>query len=353
MKKKRILITLLDWGLGHATRCIPVIQAFQERDCEVCIATSGPALLLLRKEFPLLKYFELVSYDVRYSKNMSVVASIFWQLSKIRNAIAREHDQLKKILDENNFDLVVSDNRYGCWSTRVKSIFICHQLNLPMPTGFGWFRPFANYFHNRLIKKFHQVWIPDLPGGAGLSGDMVATNEPSTYLGTLSRFKKFPAELKYDVAVILSGPEPQRTIFEEIIRKQLLQISLRVILVRGVIENEIAWKQDSTILVVNFLDSHQLEQVMNQSGIIVSRSGYSTIMDLAALGKRCILIPTPGQTEQEYLAKRLMTKRICYSVSQQNFDLELALAVSDSFTGFSNIEFENDLLTQALDDVLK
>src|SRR5688572_10269933 len=147
MKRKRILMTPLDWGLGHATRCIPIIQGFRKRDCEVSIATSGAALLLLRKEFPLLKYFEMVSYDVHYSKNMSVVASIFWQLPKIRNAIAREHDQLKRILDENNFDLVVSDNRYGCWSTRVKSIFICHQLNLPMPTGFGWFRPFANYFH--------------------------------------------------------------------------------------------------------------------------------------------------------------------------------------------------------------
>src|SRR5690349_15472856 len=171
--KKRVLITPLDWGLGHATRCIPIIQALQQRNCEVSIATSGPALLLLRKEFPLLKHFELVSYNVRYSKSISVVAAIFWQLSKIRNAIAREHAELKKIIDENNFDLIISDNRYGCWSTQVQSVFICHQLNLPMARGFGWFRPLANKFHNRLLKNFNQIWIPDMPGEESLCGDMV------------------------------------------------------------------------------------------------------------------------------------------------------------------------------------
>ncbi|HEU5289624.1 MAG TPA: glycosyltransferase [Cyclobacteriaceae bacterium] len=353
MSRKHVLVAPLDWGLGHATRCIPIIQAFQQRNCEVSIATSGPALLLLRKEFPQLRYFELVSYNVHYSKSISVVASIFWQLSKIRNAIAQEFTQLEKIVDENNFDLVVSDNRYGCWSTQVRSVFICHQLNLPMPRGFGWFRPFANSLHNRLIKKFNQVWIPDVPDEASLSGDMVITNEPSKYIGILSRFKKIQTELKYDVAVILSGPEPQRSILEEIIRKQLPQLTLRIILVRGVIENEIKWEKDSTIKIVNFLDSNQLEQVMNQSGTIVSRSGYSTIMDLATLGKKCILIPTPGQTEQEYLAKRLMSKGICYSISQQNFDLQVSLTASCSFKGFSNIAPESNLLSQALDDVLK
>jgi hypothetical protein len=293
MSRKRVLIAPLDWGLGHATRCIPIIRAFMERDCEVSIATSGPALLLLRREFPLLKFFELEPYSVRYSKSLSVVAAIFWQLGKIRKAIAREHAQLIKIVDENGFDLIVSDNRYGCWSDQVRSVFICHQLNLPMPRGFGWFRAFANRFHNRLVRKFSQVWIPDIPGELCLSGDMIVTHLPSRYVGILSRFKKEQTALKYDLAIILSGPEPQRSVLEEIIRRQVPENKLKVVLVRGVVENEVQWKDESGLQVVNFLDSIQLEKMINQSRIIICRSGYSTVMDLASLGKNAILIPTP------------------------------------------------------------
>lgn len=353
MSRKRVLIAPLDWGLGHATRCIPIIRAFLERNCDVSIATSGPALLLLRREFPLLKFFELESYSVRYSKSLSVVAAIFWQLGKIRKAIAREHAQLIKIVDENGFDLIVSDNRYGCWSDQVRSVFICHQLNLPMPWGFGWFRQLANRFHNRLIKKFNHVWIPDFPGESSLCGDMIITELPSRYIGILSRFRKQQSESKYDVAIILSGPEPQRTMLEEIVIRQVPENKLKVVLVRGVVESEVQWKEESGLQVVNFLDSIQLEKMINQSRIIICRSGYSTVMDLASLGKNAILIPTPGQTEQEYLGKRLMNKGICYSVRQKDFDIRVALTAADSFKGFSNIESESNLLASAIDDVLK
>lgn len=353
MNPKKVVVAPLDWGLGHATRCIPVIEALQKKNCEVFIASSGSALALLQKEFPELKFFELTPYTVEYSSRIPFILSILLQIPRFLKTISREHAQLKQIIDEHKIDLVISDNRYGCRSKKIPSIFICHQLNIQLPTGLRWLQPIVNYFHHRSIKKFAQCWIPDQHGEFNLTGKLSDVSFPAKNIGILSRFRKTTTEIKYDLAVILSGPEPQRTILEEIIRKQVPKEKLKTILVRGVIENEVAWKQERNVSVVNFLQTRELEEVMNQSSLIVARSGYSTIMDLARLEKKALLISTPGQTEQEYLATRLMNRKICYSVNQKKFDLAGALAAADSFSGFSNIESESKLLSLALDEVLK
>ncbi len=354
MNAKRVVVAPLDWGLGHATRCIPIIETLQKKSCEVFIASSGSALALLRKELPGLKYFELAPYNVRYSKRTPIILSILFQIPKILKTIAREKAQLEKIIDEHKIDLVISDNRYGCRSEKIPSIFIGHQLNIQLPGGLKWLKTLVNYFHHRSIRKFTQCWIPDQPGELNLTGKLSnRLSFPAQYIGILSRFRKTNAELKYDLAVILSGPEPQRTILEEIIRKQIHKQNLKVVLVRGVIENETSWKQEGNVSVVNYLQSNELADILNQSKLIIARSGYSTIMDLAKLGKKAIFIPTHGQTEQEYLAMRLIHNGICYSVNQQNFDLASALTAADNFSGFSNIEVENGLLSKALDEVLK
>ncbi len=356
MNPKLVLVAPLDWGLGHATRCIPIILELQKRGCEVFIASSGSALKLVRKEFSSLKSFELSSYNVSYSKRIPFVISIFLQIPKFLKAIATEKKQLERIIAEHKIEFVISDNRYGCWSERIPSVFICHQLNIQLPVALKWLQPFVRFFHKRLIGKFTECWVPDQPGEFSLTGQLsVGSTIPFKYIGILSRFQNNSLEMKYDIAVILSGPEPSRTILEVIITKQILGQGIKAILVRGVIENEITWKQDDNIYIVNYLQSKELEEVINQSKLIIARSGYSTIMDLARLGKKAILIPTPGQTEQEYLAKRLMKAGICYSVNQRNFDLTVARTAADSFSGFSNIEPEpeRNLLAQALDDVLK
>jgi uncharacterized protein (TIGR00661 family) len=352
MKVKRVLIAPLDWGLGHATRCIPIIEALQKRDCEVFIAASGSSLSLLKKEFPNLSFFSLPSYRIQYPRSGSFVFSMVKQISKIRRAITKEHKRIQKIIRENKIELIISDNRYGCWSDAIPSIFVSHQLNIQLPGGWQLLKPILDRFHNGMIKKFNQCWIPDDPQ-FDLTGELSKNGVTDVkHIGILSRFKKQDAEVKYDVAVVLSGPEPQRTMLEEIIFKQI-QSQLRIIVVRGVVESEGNWKQDGNLVTVNFLGSRKLEEIINQSRLIISRSGYSTIMDLARLGKKAVFIPTPGQTEQEFLAKRLMKAGISYSVSQQNFDFIVALAAADSFLGFSNIENGSDLLSAALDEVLK
>jgi uncharacterized protein (TIGR00661 family) len=351
--KKRVLIAPLDWGLGHSTRCIPIIEELLKRNHEVLIASSGSALKLLKKEFPTLEFFSLRSYNIRYPRKGSFVFSIAQQIPRILRVISKEHERVQKIVHDKNIDLILSDNRYGCWSDRVPSIFISHQLNLQVDGAWRLLKPIVDILHNRRIRKFDEVWIPDNPA-LHLTGALSQNrNLNLKHVGVLSRFKKEKLELKYDLAVVLSGPEPQRTMLEEIIFNQIQGQTLKIIVVRGVVEGEGNWKQEGNFTTVNFLQSGKLEEVMNQSKLIISRSGYSTIMDLVRLEMKAILIPTPGQTEQVYLAKQLKDKNIFYSSDQKTFELTKALSESASFTGFSNIEPESKLLSLALDEVLK
>lgn len=353
MKGKRVLVTPLDWGLGHATRCIPVIEELKKRNCEVFIASSGSSQALLKKEFPDFVFFGLPPYQIKYPAYGSFVFSMVWQIPKIKNAIAEDHKQILKIVIENNIDLIISDNRYGCWSSTIPSVIICHQLSIQLPFVWRFFKPAVDFYHQRMIRKFNQCWIPDDPNGL-LTGELsTKMNLVVKRIGILSRFKKLTLESKYDVAVVLSGPEPQRSMLEDIISRQIRSQQLKTIMIRGVVEGDGSWVQEGGVTTVNFLQAAKLEEVINQSKIVIARSGYSTIMDLARLGKKAILIPTPGQTEQEYLANRLLSKGMCYTVSQKDFDLRVALTAADSFTGFSNIEQENGLLLKAIDEVLK
>ena len=257
---------------------------------------------------------------------------------------------MKKIIYENKIDLVISDNRYGCWSKKIPCIFICHQLNIQLPSGLKWLKPIVNYFHHRSIRKFTRCWVPDQTGEFSLTGKLSeGLSFPVKYIGILSRFRKTNAEIKYDLAVILSGPEPQRSILEEIIIKQIHNQNLKTVLVRGVIECEVTWKQEGNVMVVNYLESKQLEEVINQSKLIIARSGYSAIMDLARLGKRAIFIPTPGQTEQQYLGKKLMRDKIALCLSQNKFVLSEAVKLSSEYSGFKE-HLSNELLIKAISE---
>jgi uncharacterized protein (TIGR00661 family) len=350
---KRVLVTPLDWGLGHATRCIPIIEMLLKKNCEVMVASSGSALALLKKEFPELKFFVLPSYRVRYPKRGSFVFSIVGQIPRIRRVISREHKRVQKLVAQNSIDLIISDNRYGCWSGKVQSVFVCHQLNIQLPAAWQLLKPFVDWYHLLMIKKFNRCWVPDDPQ-LNLTGALsLIKNLKIEHVGVLSRFEKKNLELKYDVAVVLSGPEPQRSIFEKIVLKQISNPDQKIIVVRGVIEGEGNWRQEGNVTIVNFLQSDKLEEIIQQSGMVIARSGYSTIMDLARLGKKAVFVPTPGQTEQEYLAAKLMHEKIALAVNQREFVWNAALTRSVEFIGFSNIESKNNLLIKSVDEILK
>jgi|APTNR8051073442_1049403.scaffolds.fasta_scaffold00039_83 uncharacterized protein (TIGR00661 family) len=354
MTRKRVLIAPLDWGLGHATRCIPIIDDLVKRGCEVSIASSGSALALLKKEYPLLQFFELMSYKATYSARLPLVISVFLQIPKFLHAINMEHKQIKKIIADYSIELVLSDNRFGCWSKNVPSVFITHQTKIQMPWILKGLQPIINYFNHRFIKRFSDCWIPDISGETNLTGKLSEPGAiPVKYIGILSRLKKIPSDVVYNLTIMLSGPEPQRSVLEKIILAQLKQSNRKAVLIRGVIEENSKWTQEGEVQLVNYLQTDEIEKIISQSELIVARSGYSTIMDLAKLGRKAVFIPTPGQTEQEYLAQRLIDNEIAFSMNQDEFNLVYAIDQSRGFKGFSNIEFGNELLNQAITEVLE
>ncbi len=351
---KRVLITPLDWGLGHATRCIPIIRELLNRSCIVYVAASGDSLILLKNEFPSLTFFLLPGYNPRYASSGNMVLTMALQLPKFIKVIKKEHKLVEALIDEFNIDLVISDNRYGCWSSKIPAVIMTHQLNILMPKKFTWLARWVRTINLGLLKKFSYCWIPDFSEGGSLAGTLANYNFNSlkqvTYIGALSRFSKVSGlEQKYDLLCILSGPEPQRSIFENILKEQLRDSGLAYFLVRGVPTVSGATQKNEP----DFLNSAELQTVIQQSSVIIARSGYSTIMDLYVLGKKAIFVPTPDQTEQEYLARRCKEKGIAYSMPQDSFNLKVALGESKAYSGFNgDFNYTDELLSHALNQLL-
>lgn len=286
------------------------------------------------------------------------------QIPKFLRVIEQEHEVLERIIEERKIDLVVSDNRYGCWNSKVKSVFITHQINIIVP----WYlRKLVGNFNAKCIARFSLCWIPDWTGGQSLAGELSKSEKKNVrYIGPLSRFKKMAAqERRYDILAIISGPEPQRSEFEKILRKELINwmqeerqetfkgseaFKRKCLLVRGIPSDSSI--KSGLIDEVDFLPATALHAVIEASDVIICRSGYSTIMDLSKIGKKAILIPTPGQTEQEYLAQSLMKKVIMYSEDQHSFRLDRARRKAKEYKNDVDFAGNGIELKQAIDEVL-
>ncbi len=350
---KKILIAPLDWGLGHATRCIPVIRQLQQRGAEVMVATSGPALRVLQKEFEGLRYFNLPAYNPVYPSTGSMVWKMGAQLPGFISTINKEHKAIEDIVAAHKVDAVISDNRYGAYSKKVKSVFITHQLQILMPAAWKWMEGMVNYLNQRQIAKFSECWLPappQTPFTALMPGSSVLSPK---YIGYLSRLTTKQLPLKYELAVICSGPEPQRSIFEELVMQQLLPLRKKAIVVRGLPEEKQKFnRQQEDVTIVNYLESAEINEVLCESGIVICRSGYSMVMDLMQLGGKALFIPTPGQTEQEYLAEALKVQGVAAFIPQQYLNLEKALKESEKYRGFHTFGTGEDWLTKAIDTLL-
>lgn len=320
---KNILVAPLNWGLGHATRCIPIIKALQQHNFIPIIASDGIALTLLKKEFPYLQALELPSYGIEYPKKGRNFKWKFLKNSpKIIEAVFEEKKMVKKWIKEFALEGIISDNRFGVFSKKVPSVFITHQLNVLSGTT-SWI---TSYLHQNIIKKFTECWVPDTATAPNLSGKLGHLTTPSPikikYIGSLSRMQKNDSPVYFPVMVVLSGPEPQRELLEKKLTIELLQYPGKVLFVKGIVEEEQLKTQISNITFYNYMNSKQLDQAFNTSEIILCRSGYTTIMDLHKLGKKAFFIPTPGQYEQLYLAKKLKKEGIAPFVYQNEFTLE-------------------------------
>jgi uncharacterized protein (TIGR00661 family) len=330
---KNILVAPLNWGLGHATRCIPIINNLIKWGFNPILASDGDSLALLKKEFPNLIALELPSYEVKYSRSgKHLRLKLTFSALKMLGAVRKEKRVTKRIIKEYNISGIISDNRFGVYSKQVPSVFMTHQLNVLSGTT----TQLTSYIHQSLIKKFDQCWIPDVyekPNLSGFLGHLQKTKLDLRYLGAISRFEKKEIQHIYDLAVVLSGPEPQRSIFEEIIIKELKNSNKKVVVVKGIIEAEQKSETIGNTTFYNFMQSTELEQLLNQSAIVLSRSGYTSVLDLACLEKKAFFVPTPGQTEQEYLARKLKVQKIAPYATQEEFNINILSEVA-SYKGF-------------------
>ncbi|HEY9081716.1 MAG TPA: glycosyltransferase [Vicingaceae bacterium] len=340
------MVCPLDWGLGHAARCVPIIYTLIDLGHEVIIAADNAPLSFLKTTFPQLQFVQLPGYTIRYTTNGCMNFKMLSQMPGFLRSIKKEHQLLQTIIDENQIELVISDNRYGLWTKKIPTAFITHQLFIQASFGKRWLNKINHYF----IQKFNECWVPDIENESNLSGNLSHTKKlnaiPTFFIEPLSRFseKGLFSEQKYGAFVVISGPEPQRTVFESLVAKQAEKTALKLVLVRGLPSENIIpeYLHSENIEVHNHLPTELFLEKIGQSKLVISRAGYSTIMDLAVLGKKAVLVPTPGQTEQEYLAKYHFEKQHYFTQTQQEFDLEEAINKATNFMGIQ-IQHQFDL----------
>lgn len=317
----KIFIAPLNWGLGHASRCIPLIQEWLNEGHEVVLGGDGDSLLLLRRHFPQLRFCPLASLRLQYSKSNSQVWAIARSIPHIITWAIKDYIMLRALLQTEIFDRIISDNRFGFYSKKVESIYLTHQLHIRLPNGWRWAESIATRLHARVYARYNKVWVPDRKGEENcLAGELSILSDREIksyhldskieYIGPLSRFSNQRREITpteiYHTVCILSGLEPQRSLLEQELIKRYQDSRERVLIIRGVIGTPNMRITHRQISIIPTLNDKELAQVLLHATHIVARSGYSTIMDFEALGvlHKAELIPTPGQPEQEYLAQK-------------------------------------------------
>lgn len=340
----KVLVAPLDWGLGHATRCIPIVRYLINNGAEVLLAGEGKIAALLKAEFPQLQLLPLPGYRVHY-RYRSMPINMLLQMPKIYRAIRYEQQWVQQTIIAHNIRLVISDNRYGLHSSKAPCVFITHQLTIK--TGMGSIVDKAvQKLHYRFIKKFAACWVPDA-AVEGIAGELSHPQRlpalPLHYIGPVTRFKKNTGvEQEHRILILLSGPEPQRTLWEQALVPELKKYSGDAVLVRG-LPGTAAHLEilPAHVKVHHHLPAAQLQQVIASAALVICRSGYSSVMDLLLLQKKTVLVPTPSQPEQEYLARYLQQKGWSATVPQKKFSLQTALQQAQLF-GYQYPQFTSN-----------
>jgi hypothetical protein len=310
----KVLVCPLNWGLGHATRCVPIIRKLMTEGHEPVIVADGFPLAFLQQEFPTLRFIEFPSYSIYYAAGKSQVGAMIFNLPNILIGIINEHLWLRDLLRTEHFDRIISDNRFGMWNRRVHSVYMTHQLMVKMPVNLTFLETLVHQIHLAFINRYDECWIPDTKENGGLSGDLshkYPLPRNAKFIGPQSRFQgmeNIKPNTDFEVVAVISGVEPQRTIFEDDLILKYKNKTEKTIIVRGqpnLLKDE---KQIGNITLVSHLPDSELAAILLDAKKIICRSGYSSIMDLDAL--KCLykteFVPTPGQTEQEYLASQMV-----------------------------------------------
>ena len=367
MEQKSVCIAPLDWGLGHATRCIPIIKALIALNYKVFIASDGKQESILRTAFPNVTFLALRGYRIRYAKKRNwLVPALLIQLPKILCSIIYEYYWLKKTARKIKFDLIISDNRYGFYHKKIKSVFITHQLEIQTP--FAWTTRINQKLSYFFINKYNACWIADMLPPKNLSGVLANPNKlptiPVWYMNCLSRLEEntlvqnefiyenthneAPNKIKF--LGIVSGPEPQRALFENLLWQQGSQSHFHFCIAAGLPDHTSYNKITTNGQLYHHLEGNELAEQIKEATYIICRGGYTTLMELIPFKKKLILIPTPGQTEQAYLAAYWQANNWALNFKQESFNLMEAIAMASKFNYQSPpfISFNQDALKEAL-----
>jgi predicted glycosyltransferase len=354
----KILIAPLDWGLGHATRCIPIIRYLLQNNCLVTIAGEGAVATILKSNFPELEILPLQGYRIGYSNTAAGFATkILIQIPKILRAIKAEREWLKRIQSQYNFNLILSDNRYGLKIKGTPSVIMTHQLQIQSGTGKLTDR-LLKWLHYSILEKFDGCWIVDHEGENNLGGTLSHPDKlPSNgkYIGLLSQLNLVSNGIESnpdEILVLLSGPEPMRGILEKKILAQLAtERQYHFNMVAGNPAGSLPDNLPDHVTYHTHVNAANINDFMQKAALVICRSGYSTLMDLAVVGKKALLIPTPGQAEQEYLGKKLLDHGVMLCRNQSTLNLPTDIIEALNFPGFQRTENQNDFRI-VVDDVL-
>lgn len=331
--KKRVLVCPLGWGLGHASRLIPIINQLKKKGFEVITAGDKLQMQYLLSYFPDIQAIYFPSFNVRFSKGSNQLFPILGIALRLPYHIAREHYAIKKIVKDYNIKLIISDNRYGLWHKGIKSVFITHQLRVMFPKPFRFFESLGEAIIRFFIKKYDYCWIPDYTDENNLSGKLshsVKQTQNSKFIGLLSRFQGVKINIDeniWDLVGISSGPSPQRKIFIDLIQRFGRRNNLKTLIIKGNPDEGSNIFEEEGVHYAGHLDDNEFVKAIVSAKHLIARSGYSTIMDLEALGVSGLVVPTPGQTEQEYLAEYLSSKglfKTCKQYELESIDLSTA-----------------------------
>ena len=356
LKKKRVLVAPLEWGLGHATRCVPVIKELLRQGAEVILAADGRPYAFLEKEFPELPIVRFPGYGITYPANDRLALHLALRLPGIRKRIKEEQQAIEKIVDEHAIDIIISDNRFACRTSRTHNVYITHQLHVKAPFA----EKFISNVHKKYYDRFDEIWVPDTEGPRNLSGELGHTelNNPFIrYVSSLTRFEDpgpwNSRPMKWWLVALLSGPEPQRTIFENLLLEELSKFTEETLIIRGTPEGAPVTHHDlQHVKMVDHLADADMENSLLSTHLVLSRPGYSTICDLSALGISPIVVPTPGQTEQEYLAHYHEQGGRVVVMQQKNMNLSEAIRKHTQMLPF-NIYPEHSLLERRVKSLLQ
>ncbi|HEX5001111.1 MAG TPA: glycosyl transferase family 28 [Bacteroidia bacterium] len=336
---QKVLVAPLDWGLGHTTRCIPVIEQLKKSGVSIACLVSKRQKDLLGEIFSDIEFIDSNGYNITYPSSGNLAIAMLLQIPKLLSGIRKENKQISKLIAQYGITHIISDNRFGLYNSSVKTAFITHQVHLEAP---ALLKPVLFYLNRYFIEKFDQMWIPDNPPPGNLAGSLSSPSGiriPYFYTGPLTRLTGLkPGNKKvFDIILLISGPEPQRSYFE----KQLLEhynfSDKSMLVIRGLpgLDENIPSKKGITFL--NHISGKHLAELLHPETVLICRSGYSTLMDLYSMNhSRTILIPTPGQTEQEYLAS-YWNKQFGFNVlSQKSFAWDKTDLGTKAFPAFDN-----------------